>query len=55
MFGLPMTKINAGFRDVVSGRMVYRFRDTKGRIWLAHHRWDLWGRVQIKQTVKENK
>lgn len=47
MFGLPMKRdeSSSGFRDVVTGRMVYRWIDTKGRKWLAHHRWDVFGRV----------
>lgn len=45
IFGLPMRRDGGGFRDVVSGRMVYSWVDTKGRKWLAHHRWDLIGRV----------
>jgi hypothetical protein len=37
--GRPMSLIGEAFRDVVSGRMVYYYRDLFGRGWMAENRW----------------
>lgn len=46
MFGLPMWKGRLVLRDC-RGRSVFMFTDTKGRQWMAYHRWDLWNRVRV--------
>lgn len=37
--GRPMRVIHPAFRDVVSGRQVYRMVDAFGRGWLAERPW----------------
>jgi hypothetical protein len=44
--GRPMKRLRIGeFRDVVSGKMVYYFRDRYGRGWMANGSWS-WFRVR---------
>jgi hypothetical protein len=39
--GRPMECFGLHFPDVVSGKPVYRFRDLRGRWWMAEHKWAL--------------